>query len=489
MADRPNPDDFDQTLRRALHDSSAAARPAPDLAARLVANARAGGPAVVSLAARRRVSRWGLPLLAAASVVLLTVGAAIGVTLIDNHHDIAPPPATEGPTGSPTRSAPASPTEASSTAAPTSARPTSSGDPNRPVVLPPVPDHFRAVDARMTDPSHGWALGDGRCATSAANDCPALITTTNGGDSWHAMKLPTDLVSTFDQASCGTNGDVSGRCVDHVLFADASHGYVWSLHEFYGTTDGGKSWTRAPHDANGWAGASQVVLSGSQAVRLAAVEPCSSGCPGIIQVAPAGSMQWQTESTGSKPVALFGSRLTGHGADLYLFAGETADSASAGILHSSDGGRTWGTLAAHPCGPVGSGGDSFQGDGTVGEDGAIAAQCYGSGAQPGVRTAAAGSSTFSAFRALPVADSGFLLVHADGDGTVLATLRGEHEDIAALYVTHDGGQTWSVRSRPAGLDGFLRFMSAQDGYVLGTDQVSVLVTHDGGASWQRVTFR
>ncbi len=455
MAERPNPDDFDSTLRRALDDVAAATRPAPDLADRLITNSRTGRRVVVSLGTRRRIGRWAPPLLAAAAVALLAAGAAVGVTALADRHHVAP--ATQLPRPTP---------------APTPAR--------------TVPVHFRAVDVHMSDPSHAWALGDARCARSAANNCPSLIATTDAGSSWRAITLPAGLVSTFDFASCGTNGDLSGPCVDRVFFADARHGYVWSLHEFYGTTDGGRTWTRVAHRRDAWAGATEVAAVGRTAVRLAVVAQCSAGCRGAIQVAPVGSTKWRTVPTGPKPPALYQSMLAVHGGDVYLFAGETADSASAGILRSSDGGHTWATVSAHPCGPATANNDPFfPAQGAVAGTGAVVAQCI----DRGVRTAAAGSSTFSTLRLFPhPSESDHEIVYAQSADRMLVCLGAGDQSIAALYATADGGRTWSQRTRPDGLAGYLRFVSASDGYVLGADHASVLVTHDGGVSWRRVTL-
>lgn len=54
----------------------------------------------------------------------------------------------------------------------------------------------------------------------------------------------------------------------------------------------------------------------------------------------------------------------------------------------------------------------------------------------------------------------------------------------AIYVTHDGGRTWSTLARPGGSVNALDFTSGDTGWV-STDQ-GLKVSHDGGQTWQAV---
>ena len=247
-------DDFDTVLRSALTDAANATHPDPDLADRLVQATRPG---------RVRTWRRTTPLLAAAAVIALAVGIAAVVHAVSGaaRHEDAP--------GAQRGADPAC---------------------RRPLPCP----SFHAANLYFADAEHGWALGDAACPSGRRANCPALLTTTDSGTSWRALAVPKGLVSTFDFGSCSTNGDVHGPCVDSVAFADPAHGYLWSLHELYWTTDGGRTWTRLAHHGHPWAGAAGLVFVGNRVVRLAPINECSSGCAGSVQSAPLGSGRFTT---------------------------------------------------------------------------------------------------------------------------------------------------------------------------------------------------
>lgn len=87
----------------------------------------------------------------------------------------------------------------------------------------------------FADPAHGWAAGQTRANT------PALLATSDGGDTWQSRALPAEV-----------------REVHDVVFVDGTHGWITaelgqvgaeSVGGILATTDGGASWTtqwRAP---------------------------------------------------------------------------------------------------------------------------------------------------------------------------------------------------------------------------------------------------
>ena len=217
------PDEFDTIVRDTLRDVDTRMRPDAGTADRLIANAREGGHTVVAF---RRRANWTAPLLAAAAVVAVVVAAV----LLSNRSD-------SGPTQPGTRlpSAP-HPTASKPTSAPTSSVPTD-------VTPAPTIAGFKPADVFYRDRQHGWAIGDGRCPTGTKTNCATLLRTTDGGSTWHRVKVPAGLVSTRDFGSCGDNGTIHGPCVDQVVFATQTIGYLWSYHAFYLTTDSGAHWT------------------------------------------------------------------------------------------------------------------------------------------------------------------------------------------------------------------------------------------------------
>jgi photosystem II stability/assembly factor-like uncharacterized protein len=459
MNERTVPDEFDAMLRDAFTDVSDATRPDPGLADLLIANAREGRPAITSLATRRDAKRWVLPLLAVASIAAVVVGIVAASKMAANDHH-APPGH-------------------------------SSPNPNPPKPKPGALPHFRAADVSFSDAQHGWALGDAACSSGKRTNCPALLATTDGGSSWHAMAVPKHLVSTFNSSSCGTNGTLTGRCVNSVLFATASDGYLWSLHEIYSTTDGGRSWARYVDPAHDWDGASQLVIDGDSVLRIAPLQQCSSGCPGAVETAPVGTTQWQVVHPTTQEVGLYSSKLAVAGSDVYLFAGLTYDNTSAGIFRSSDGGRSWTHLTSNVCGPAKDPEqDPFSGQGsTVADNGALIANCLGS--PTGIRMAAPGSSTFSGVRAFPPGRTIELEAASSQNRIVVANTSHAYSGGSieiGIYVTSDGGRTWRRTATIPVRGGTLRFTSGTHGYGIAADGSQLTATDDGGVTWRRIQF-
>jgi photosystem II stability/assembly factor-like uncharacterized protein len=459
MSEHRPDDDFDATVQHTLGQVVAAVRPDPHLADRLVANVRGGSTTVVDLGARRRMSRVLPPLLAAAAIVILVVGGAVGMRVLsESNHKTARQP-------KPVHTKPFVP------------------------VAPVVP-HFRAVNLSFSDAQHGWAIGDGQCATGTKTDCPALLATTNGGRSWRALGVPTGIVSTFDGASCGTNGNLSGPCVDAVTFANASDGYLWSLHEIYATTDGGRTWSRYSNPVTDWDGASSLVVVGDSVVRIAPNGQCSAGCSGSVQRAPLGTTQFSLVHPSNRQIGRGSSTLDVHGGDVYLFAGGVGlDSGglspTPGVFRSSNGGRTWQRIAVDPCGD----GSSFGEYDFVTHDGLAVAWC-GSG----VRVATAGSATFSALRPLPSPDAPVYPVAAESADTITAadfsnSYNGDAgHDQTTFEVTGDGGRTWR-RSPPLPVRGAaFTFATGSIGYAAAEYASEIYTTRDGGLTWTPGSF-
>lgn len=478
MNQRAVPDEFDTVLHRALTDVGGAVHPDPGLADQLLANARSGRPVVASLATRRKAARWVLPLLAAASIVALSIG--IAVVAGGRHHT---PPLRQstapGPTGAPTTAAPT--TGAPTTGVPTSAAP-------KPTALP----HFRAGSVYFSDARHGWALGDARCGTGARTNCAALLATSDGGSSWRPLAVPKGLVSTLDPASCGTNGTVAGPCVDAVVFANPSDGYLWSLHELYWTTDGGRSWSRYVDHARQWTGASRLVVTDRAVVRIAPIAPCSAACPGVVETAPIGTTQWRSSMPTTRQVGLYTSNLAVADSKVYLFAGGTDANTGPGIYRSGDGARSWTLLARDACGASKDPQqDPFSGDGsTAADDGALVVTCAGSGSGS-VRVAPPGSATFSPRRPYPPTGSIELKGARSEQHIVLADTADAYSGAhirTTFYVTGDGGVHWRpTATLPVRGDG-LQFTSGADGYAIGADRTELYTTHDGGTTWQATQF-
>jgi photosystem II stability/assembly factor-like uncharacterized protein len=456
MTNRPVSDEFETMLRHAFADVSDAVHSPAGLADRLVADIRADRRPAARIDGARRTKRWGLPLLAAASVVAIAGAVAIVANVRSNDR-------------------PTPPAHSTSVPAP----------------RPPAVPHFHAADIYFSDLHHGWALGDGQCGSSRKTDCPALLATADAGASWRAVTMPAGLVSTFDSASCGTNGDYAGPCVDNVLFADASDGYLWSLHEIYSTVDGGRHWRRYVDPAHDWDGAAQVAVAGNTAVRLAPVQQCSSGCPGSVETAPVGTSDWQVTTVAREQIGLYGSGLAGVGTDVYLLAAGTAANPSPGIFRSSDGGQHWTRIAHDVCGVASSPEqDAFWGAGSVlADDGALVAGCLDGGAAGSIRVAAPGTGAFSESRTLPGVDRTQVLAAQSQERIVVADESHADDGRASkmtFYETTDGGRSWQPTiTLPVDR---VRFSSGTDGYAITPSGTDYYVTSDGGITWHGKAF-
>ncbi|MDT4940670.1 MAG: hypothetical protein QOJ34_759 [Pseudonocardiales bacterium] len=461
MSDRRPDDDFDAIVRSTLDQVRTAVRPDPRLADRLIANTTADRPAVVHLGSRR-ASRWMLPLLAAAAVVVLAVGAVAGAHLLaDSDHR-----------------------------PPTHPRPT----PTKPFVPEPsVVPGFHAYAMNFLDEQHGWATGEAECDPAGdltrAPMCPTLLATSDGGTTWRKLGVPKGLVSPFlHDGSCMDNGEITGPCVDNVLFANEDVGYLWGLHEIYATTDGGRHWSRYVNPTTDWDGASSLVIARNSVIRIAPIGQCSSGCAGTVQWAPLGTTDFTPVTVSTKAVGLYSSILDVRDGTAYLFAGGNADNDSIGILTSPDGGRTWQTLNPAPCGkPADSFFSSY--DDFVADDGSLVIGCG-----TGIRVAAPGASDFPDQRRLPrgrivwtvAGESAQVLTAADVSAAFNAFGAGANR--TTFYRTTDGGLTWQKGATlPVSGTGY-SFASGTVGYAARDGGSVLYTTHDGGLTWTPGSF-
>ena len=455
-------DDFSRAVQRTLHRSAERVSADGALIERLVANARNPLPAPASV---RPLRAWFRPLLAAAAVAIVGAGAVGIVAAVNSQHGspAAPHPTVQVTTAGPSPTASAVPTTTAPTSTPSA-------------TAAAVPAGFHLASAYFLDADLGWAIGDATCATTPATDCASLIATTDGGGSWHALGLPSGLVSTLDDfGSCGTNGGINGPCVNRVLFATARDGYLWSFNTFYSTTDGGMSWKP---EAGGRA--LDVVSDGAKVLRLSPVHDCSSGCPGALQVSDAGSTTWRTVTPGGQTPALFGTRLTAGPSGFFVLsvsmANVSSDSGATVLYHSVDGVawtavHQYDDLARFIDNPADGSVVAFDSDGTS------------------VSVSADGGRTFAPPRmtVVPSTTSGSNLAAAS-DSVMVMTVATTAQ--TRIYRTQDGGRSWAqVATLPGTAEATSpRFTSATDGYLGVRGQSVIVTTSDGGQTWTSHPF-
>jgi photosystem II stability/assembly factor-like uncharacterized protein len=452
--------DFDGSVRATLADV-ALQTPVPDgLNERLIANAEAGRTVVTPLHSSRRRVGWTLPLLAAAAVVVVAGGALAVSHLADQGNQPKPP-------------------AGSATHIPTA--------PPRPV--DPVPD-FRVATVSFRDPQHGVALGVGNCGGPAAASCKVtLIATDDGGASWHVLGVPPGLRSMLnpDDPSCGTNGGVLGPCVDRVLFADSADGYLFGLHEFYSTSDGGQTWHHAPAppaDSSGVPTINNVptmVAAQGYAYRMFAAHESSAGGAGRLQRAPIGTNDWTDISPAD--AGIYTSFLAASGPALYLEAGIYAGHENAQLYRSTDHGDHW-----QQVGPKNASLANSLSNLLVAPDGAVALttiHCTTYVAADGIsfseHNLPGGCHRTGAYVAGIASGTELTVVAHPGPG---------NDRHLQLYHSSDGGASYQpvASNDPPGSQLTTAIqMNGDFGYVA-TSPYRVDVTFDGGRTWQARSF-
>jgi hypothetical protein len=492
--------DIEADLRAALRVIEHEVAPPAGLAERLLAvgavtTAGRGTPHRVAL----RPSRWLPPLLAAAAVVAVVLSS---LALTSSSQSQRPgrrptvsPAAPTLPTasglanprpsstassalGSPTRSAPTTPSGSASRRGrgSTTGSGTASNAPAPPPTATPVPAGFYAADVQFTDPEHGWAIGNGACQ-HGSGPCAVVVRTQDGGAHWTAVATPAGLTPVddagrhhLDGGSCSDNGTIYGPCVDRVAFADARHGYLWSLHAVYLTDDAGRSWAKLP-----LRGAAQLVAAGSQVFAMVPIADCSSGCAGKLETAAVGSTSWRPVTLPSGAPGLFNSDLAQREGVAYFLASSGTGSGAQHLYRSANAGASWTLMSTNPCHASASfaGGSGL----SVGWDGAVVLDCEVSG---GAHTAVStnGGRHFAAARVAP----GDLVAAASARLMVSAHVDGVHTIVSG---TTDGGAQWHTITEVDGQGPLVAsFASATVGDVVVKAGRALLVTTDGGQQWR-----
>jgi photosystem II stability/assembly factor-like uncharacterized protein len=457
--------DVEAALRASLTEQARHAPAAAPLAERIIGEVDLLAPA----RERRRPRQWRtwtLPLVAAGSVAVVAA-ALVGVTHF-RHSAYHKPPAVPISSVAPAPSA-------------TAPAPRSTA-PNPPPATHSAPKqvsltHFQAIDLTFVGPEHGWALGSADCLNGRSGSCAAMVRTTDGGTTWHAMKPPPANVALL---VC------DDPCIHHVRFATDQIGYAFGPSALFMTTDGGVNWQR---DAGG---ADALETLDGNVIRVVdqAGGGCVPGCDYNVQTTSIGSATWRsadlpgTYDHGSTTgVALV---RTGHRAFIEVFghvAGGGQDATSL-LYTSSDDGVSW-TRHNEPC-PPSPRGEVDSSAITAAADGSVAVLCMPRGAaSPGFTAVSPdGSAPFRAGGRLPSDPTASGLLGAASQQVQLVLSD-------ALYRTADGGQSWRLVSAvPLGRGEpiFVGFESASVGRVVTDAGRTIWTTRDAGQTWTKHTF-
>lgn len=277
----------------------------------------------------------------------------------------------------------------------------------------------------FTSNTQGWAL-----ASAASGQKPVFLTTTDGGATW---KKP-------------YNGNLRFTKIDK---KSGSTGFAYTTSGVYKTINGGAAWTAIPTPANTRGGYFQDSNTGWV---VKTVSGSNSGYR-IMQTIDGGN-KWTTSlSVGSLEVS--GGEIYASGKQVWaiLYSGSGMSQVSYSVYASSDSGTSWRQVFGQST----AGGGKAPGTGALGN---------GEGpAQPGGHP---GNMQFV--------------------GSTIAYLAGGSPAGGKVAVGRslDSGKTW--KNMPATIDGSsanISFLSQNVGYLAVTDSLTpaIYITKDGGKTW------
>ena len=342
-----------------------------------------------------------------ALLVLAAVATACGTASRPAHSSSTPAPAATS------AAAPASPASAPSSSPPASVR-----------------AGFAASDVSFVSARRGWVLGSGQ-----------LLTTSDGALSWTALRPPPAGVT-------------------HLRFATSSDGYAWSTGgALWLTTDGAASWqpgrlgqVLSLETASGWVWA------------IAGPQPYPD-----VWRAPVGSTVWT--NLGFTPDRT--ATLLVHGPAAYVAGQEGAGPIPPSVQVYT--GTRAGRHLAVPCPASLPVPDAELGAST---NGSLVLICDVQGQSAGYDLAyvsADGGSSWTAITAPP----------AWSDGVTAIT--GKRFSWNGTVLVSSGGAWTAALAGPPGGFSLVGFETDQQGVALATDG-ALWITRDGGSTWSRVSF-
>ena len=339
-----------------------------------------------------------------------------------------------------------------------------------------VPAGFQAASVTFVSPSDGWALGTGSCGSSS---CVAVVHTTDGGRTWTAVAAPAAAFQPMPPQPG------SGAGVNGIRFASATDGWAFGP-SLWATHDGGATWTQVSIPGLG-SGAQVVALEtsagtvqavvydgnasyriasspiGSNSWQLSAVKvPVGAGPVPQIQLVLSGSSGWMVEVD---RVVVGGARLTNGTWSSWTPPCATAmgpaivaASTSTDLVAECDGG-VWGTPQ-----DAGQTGNHLY----VSHDG--------------------GSAFTQSSSPVPLTEVGE--VAAPANGTIVLAGSTGTSPVPAIDTSTNGGASWTTFGLPAGASvTYLGFTTASQGVAIvqaGT-QSHLYMTYDGGGTWSDVS--
>jgi photosystem II stability/assembly factor-like uncharacterized protein len=349
--------------------------------------------------------------------------------------------------------------------------------------------HASLLSTSWLSAADGWALAGQPCA---GRTCIRLARTTEAGRDWQVLPDPPARIQD-STVNCATQA-----CVSQISFATPKVGYLYGP-ALLMTTDGGQTWHAQPGPQT-----EALTIASGQVYRVSYTSSgCPGPCQPSLQAAQVGSADWRTLiGRLAEPGRSNSAQIVASGPDvLVAMYGSLAGPipAQAIVYRSADGGATW-RQAADPCNGRGPQGSSQEEDLialTAANGGFFAGLCAPhSLASTFVLTSGDGGATWRPTAATPPGQ--WLGSIAAASPTTMAVasaaLGGSDSNTAQLLVTTDGGRHWVIDAtdtqNPANGSALagLAFETPITGQWLG-DPHGVWATTDGGLHWARTAFR
>lgn len=329
-----------------------------------------------------------------------------------------------------------------------------------------APSGFHPTSASFISANEGWALGAGTCPSEP---CASIVRTRDGGKSWQLVPAP--------KTSLTKSAKPGAASVSMLRFADAENGFAAGGGMFT-THNGGASWNQP---AVGPAGSSIAAVATGGGYVFAVVNLCSPDkCtrPTQVWASPIGS---DTFAAMSQPLTetIMSSGFAVHGADWFALT------SSGGAIYHGHGAAAP-TGRPGPC-PVDTGSAALAVADTSHLDalcsgnpgaGSATAQLYGTsdGGSHWLKNGTA-QSVETSVSAVADNGAGALLVAASSGSSRLYRTTNERQSLPTVLDVNSGGTAWT-----------------DAGFTTGTQALAVLggkalyLSHNGGASWSKASF-